>query len=249
MKMSMGKTLFIVLICVVSLSFMVGCGGKEFAPKSPYAFWYYHKELPEADRAVEAARKAGKDKECPKEFNAAAQLRDKAYETYAACRTDEAIKMALEATSKANALCPRVAAPAPAPAPKAAPAPAPPAPKSKACIVFEETALFDFDKSDLKPEGKEQIKKYREEARAELSSCEKVIITGHTDNVGDADYNIKLSLKRAEAVRDYLISLGADPKKMQVSGEGMNKPIADNSTKEGRAKNRRVEVEVTGSGK
>lgn len=242
---SVVRKLLIVLVGVISLSLMFGCAGKEFAPKSPYAYWYYHKELPEADRAVEAARTAGKDKECPKEFNAAAQLRDKAYETYAACRTEEAIKMALEATSKAKALCPRVAAPAPAPAPKAAP----PAPKSKACIVFEETALFDFDKSDLKPEGKEQIKKYREEARAELSSCEKVIITGHTDNVGDADYNMKLSLKRAEAVRDYLISLGADSKKMQVSGEGMNKPIADNSTKEGRAKNRRVEVEVTGSQK
>jgi OOP family OmpA-OmpF porin len=82
-----------------------------------------------------------------------------------------------------------------------------------------------------------------------MSRADKVLISGHTDNVGDPDYNMKLSLKRAEAVRDYLISLGADPKKLQVIGEGMNRPIADNSTKEGRAKNRRVEVEVIGLGK
>jgi len=82
-----------------------------------------------------------------------------------------------------------------------------------------------------------------------MSRADKVKISGHTDNVGDSNYNMKLSLRRAEAVRDYLISLGLDPKKVEVIGEGMTKPIADNSTKEGRAKNRRVEVEVIGLGK
>jgi outer membrane protein OmpA-like peptidoglycan-associated protein len=53
----------------------------------------------------------------------------------------------------------------------------------------------------------------------------------------------------ADAVRDYLVSIGVDPAKIEVSGEGMTRPIADNSSKEGRAKNRRVEVEVTGLGK
>ena len=79
-----------------------------------------------------------------------------------------------------------------------------------------------------------------------MSHAGKVIITGHTDNVGKPDYNLKLSLQRAEAVRDYLISLGADPQKFQVSGAGETKPIADNSTEDGRANNRRVEVEVIG---
>ena len=55
-----------------------------------------------------------------------------------------------------------------------------------------------------------------------------------------------LSKQRAEAVRDYLMSLGADPAKFQVGGGGENNPIADNTTDEGRAKNRRVEVEVVG---
>jgi len=127
--------------------------------------------------------------------------------------------------------------------------PPPPKPAPPKVMVFEEAALFDFDKADLKPEGKEQLKAYREKAQADLSRADKVRITGYTDNTGTADYNTKLSLQRAEAVRDYLISIGVDPKKMEVSGAGETKPIADNTTKEGREKNRRVEIEVTGLGK
>jgi len=76
-----------------------------------------------------------------------------------------------------------------------------------------------------------------------------VMITGYTDNVGRTDSNSALSQQRAAAVRDHLISLGADPQKFQVSGAGEANPIADNSTEEGRAKNRRVEVAVVGSQK
>jgi OOP family OmpA-OmpF porin len=119
-------------------------------------------------------------------------------------------------------------------------------PLQKKTMVFDAVALFDFDKAELKPEGKDQIKKYREDAKAEFSRADKIVITGHTDNVGTADYNMKLSLQRAEAVRDYLVGLGADPAKMEVKGEGMANPIADNSTKEGRAQNRRVEVDIFG---
>jgi len=119
-------------------------------------------------------------------------------------------------------------------------------PLSKKTMVFDAVALFDVDKADLKDEGKEQIKKYREDAQAELSRADKITITGHTDNTGSADYNMKLSLRRAEAVRDHLVGLGIDPNKLEVKGEGMSNPIADNSTEQGRAKNRRVEVEIIG---
>ncbi len=124
-----------------------------------------------------------------------------------------------------------------------------PAPTAPKVMVFEEAALFDFDKADLKPEGKEQIKAYREKAQAELSRADKIIITGYTDNTGAPDYNTKLSQQRAEAVRAYLISIGVDLNKIVATGAGDTKPIADNSTKEGRAKNRRVEIAVTGLGK
>ena len=121
-------------------------------------------------------------------------------------------------------------------------APPPPSPKT----IFFDAALFDFAKANLKPEGKEKIKAYREQAMAELSRADKVKITGYTDSVGSSAYNKKLSLKRAEAVRDYLVSLGVDANKLEVAGEGMANPVADNKTAGGRAKNRRVEVEVAG---
>jgi OOP family OmpA-OmpF porin len=137
-------------------------------------------------------------------------------------------------------------APPTEPAPPAQPAEPAPSPK---VVTFSQAALFDFNKWDLKPEGKAQLKRYREQTVAEMSRADRVKVTGHTDNVGSAAYNKKLSLKRAQTVRAYLVSLGVDPGKFEVSGEGMDKPVADNSTKEGRAKNRRVEVEVIGLGK
>jgi OOP family OmpA-OmpF porin len=146
-----------------------------------------------------------------------------------------------------------VAAPAPAPVARPAPAPAvAPAlvatPKSKV-MVFHEAALFDFDKAVLTPKGQEAIRKYREEARAEMNTASLVKITGHTDSTGAAEYNQKLSLQRAQAVRDYLVKLGGNASIMEVAGVGEAKPIADNKTAAGRAQNRRVEVEVVGTAK
>jgi OOP family OmpA-OmpF porin len=89
----------------------------------------YHKELPAAQRAIDDARSAGRDKECPAEFQAAEKLKNEAYSLYDACRTNEAIAKANEAIASANSLCPKVAQaprPAPSPAPVATPAPAAP---------------------------------------------------------------------------------------------------------------------------
>ena len=121
--------------------------------------------------------------------------------------------------------------------------------QSAKAMIFYDAALFEFGKAALTPAGQEKIKEYREQAKDELAGAETVRITGYTDNVGEPDFNATLSLQRAEAVRDALIGLGADPKKFQVSGAGETKPIADNGTEEGRAQNRRVEVEVLGAGK
>lgn len=121
MTLRLANRLFAVGL-VLLLGAFSGCAGREFAPKK--SVWYYHKELPAADRAVEAARAAGKDKECPEEFAAAEKMKNDAYETYWACRTEEGIAKANEAAARANALCPaKVEAPKPVPvvAPLAAP--------------------------------------------------------------------------------------------------------------------------------
>lgn len=104
------KRVLMVLIALLSLSFLIGCAGRIYAPKEGSAIWYYHPELPAADKAVEDARKAGKDSQCPEEFNAANDLKEKAYHTYWACHTQEGIDMANEATAMARALCPPPAA-------------------------------------------------------------------------------------------------------------------------------------------
>ncbi|HSW22613.1 MAG TPA: OmpA family protein [Burkholderiaceae bacterium] len=129
------------------------------------------------------------------------------------------------------------------------PAPQAAAPKAPTVMKFDEAALFDFDKADLKNEGKEQLNAYREKAKADLSSAEKVKIVGYTDNTGTAERNSKLSQQRAEVVRDYLVTIGVDAKKLEAVGAADANPIADNGTKEGQAKNRRVEIEVTWLGK
>lgn len=77
----------VIVIALISIGSMFACAGREFAPKDPYMYWYYPKELPDADRALEAARQNGKDKACPKEFEEAKARVDRAYEEYMACKT------------------------------------------------------------------------------------------------------------------------------------------------------------------
>lgn len=141
------------------------------------------------------------------------------------------------------------------PAPKVAaapPPPPPPAPKpapKPVIMIFAGAALFATNKADLTPAGQKRIQDYRQEARAIIDSATSVKITGHTDSTGSAEYNQELSVRRAEAVRDYLVKLGGKPSIMQVVGMGASKPIGDNKTAAGRTENRRVEVEATGVGK
>lgn len=97
--------LFVVVLIIFSLSLMLACAGREFAPKDPYPYWYYPKELPEADRAVGQAARAGKDRECPDEFNAVKKMEEDSYETYVACRDKEAVEMANKTAAKAKGLC------------------------------------------------------------------------------------------------------------------------------------------------
>ncbi len=109
-------------------------------------------------------------------------------------------------------------------------------------IVIPEAALFAFDSAELTDEGKTAIEEYRKELRPEIAEAYAGIIIGHTDSTGSADYNLGLSKRRAEAVKDYLVSTGVEADKLRVVGRGEEDPIASNDTAEGRAQNRRVEI-------
>ncbi len=102
---------------LVLLSFLVGCAGLQYNPTKNGRFMFYPREFPAAERAVEAARQAGKDRECPDAFRAAEKKLNDAYATYDACHTKEGIAMAIEAANMANAPCPQKAAAPPPPAP------------------------------------------------------------------------------------------------------------------------------------
>ena len=74
-----------------------------------------------------------------------------------------------------------------------------------------------------------------------------IIAVGHTDAVGTDGYNQKLSIRRSEAVKAYLVGKGIEKNRVYTEGKGEKQPVADNKTSEGRAKNRRVEIEVVGT--
>jgi outer membrane protein OmpA-like peptidoglycan-associated protein len=113
-------------------------------------------------------------------------------------------------------------------------------------MKFPSVTLFERRSAELTEQGKQLIEKNREQARDLLTRAAYVEIIGHTDDVGDDEYNLELSKQRAEAVRDYLVETGADASKIVALGAGEKQPIASNTTEEGRAKNRRVEVRVLG---
>jgi adhesin transport system outer membrane protein len=108
-------------------------------------------------------------------------------------------------------------------------------------------ALFDFDRFDLKPEGRRALDDLYE--RVKGADVELVLVVGHTDSMGSDAYNQRLSLRRANSVRDYLVGKGMASSRIRTDGRGESQPIADNSTEAGRARNRRVEVQINERGR
>ncbi len=147
---------------------------------------------------------------------------------------------------------PVVAPPPPAPPPPPPPPP-PPAPQVQK-ITLASKALFDFDKAVLKPEGKAAIDSEIISKLSGVQKLELVLVTGHTDPIGTQAYNQKLSERRADAVRDYLVSKGVPKDKIETLGMGKTQPIPGVVCNQKNFKEkvacfaplRRVEVEVKG---
>ena len=112
-------------------------------------------------------------------------------------------------------------------------------------VSFSADAFFDFDKATLKPEGKEKLDDLA--SKLQGINLEVIIAVGHTDSVGTDAYNDKLSMRRANAVKDYLQGKGIEAGRIYTEGKGEKQPVESNKTSAGRAKNRRVEIEVVGT--
>jgi outer membrane protein OmpA-like peptidoglycan-associated protein len=213
---------FALLIPVLSLLFLIGCAGRQFAPK--YAVWYYPPELVQADRAIMDAKKAGKNKTCPVEFNEAKDMKKKAYEVYLACNTKEGIALAQKATKMAKALCPAH-------------------PKKPEKVIDRMTIMinFDFDKSNIREADRDELEKGLKFIKKYPHA--KIRLEGHTDSIGTEKYNHDLSHRRAASTKKYFVDEGKiEAKRISTIGYGESKPVASNKTPEGRAKNRRVEI-------
>ncbi|HEY8119181.1 MAG TPA: OmpA family protein [Methylophilaceae bacterium] len=145
-----------------------------------------------------------------------------------------------------------MAAPEPTPEPMAAPEPAPVGPAAPAFekITLASEVLFGFDKDVLKDEGKERLNNDVVEKMKAHPEVELVLITGHTDRIGDAGYNQKLSERRANAVKKYLVSQGIEENRLHAVGKGETEPVVDCKGIHGKKAieclqpNRRVVVEI-----
>jgi len=245
------KRVLIIIIALFSMSLLIGCAGMERARKDRPGYLYYPSALVKADQALDEARAAGKDRECPAEFNAAKDMVDKAYEIYMACRDKDAIAMANDAIGKIKALCPPKPVvekkPEPKPEPPAPTPPPPPLVVEPVKITLEDIH-FDFDEATLTKVALDildsNIKTLKENQGVNVQ------IEGHTCAHGSEDYNTALGERRANAVKEYLANQGISADRMTTISYGETRlampeiPTPKNKDSKEAKTNRRVHFEV-----
>lgn len=114
-------------------------------------------------------------------------------------------------------------------------------------VVLNADTFFDFDKDTLKPEGRQVLDQVA--SQVDTLNLETLIAVGHTDSIGSEQYNQGLSERRANSVKTYLVGKGIPADRIYTEGKGESSPVASNATREGRAQNRRVEIEIVGTRK
>lgn len=198
-------------------------------------------DVAQTEAAIAKAKSSAGAKNCPEKIGMAESLAKQGMETYWACRDGAAKDLWAKARDMAKEVeaCKPAAKPAPA-APEAKPA-APTPPPARQPISFH-SVTFDFNKADLKPAAKAELDK----AAQIMKDNPDVLLElqGNTDNVGSAKYNKALGHKRANAVFKYLTGKGIKADRLKEVSYGMEKPVAPNSTEEGRAQNRRVDLVI-----
>ena len=243
----MKKSFFLLMVMIMFLFLGTSCTTSHFGV--PDRASGVPTEFDQTETAIAQAEQSSGAKYCPDKIARAKELANKAAETYWACRTDEAMDLLAEARKLAKEAegCrppsptpPPPPKPVPPPPPKPAPPP-PPAPKVIDKMILQ--VLFDFDKSILTEADLKELQKAV--AFVKKYPGAKIRLDGYTDSIGTDAYNIKLSERRATAVKDYLIKeAGVSSSKITAVGHGEADPVADNKTAEGRAKNRRVEISI-----
>lgn len=109
-------------------------------------------------------------------------------------------------------------------------------------VKFDSGILFDFNKSNLKDAARTNITNLA--ASMKNNPQTNILVVGHTDDVGSDSYNMSLSERRAQAVKDFAVANGVSSSRINISGKGESEPIADNTTEAGRSQNRRVEIVI-----
>lgn len=237
MQTRTAQRLLMLLTSVLSMGMMFGCANYEVnTRRGDIPGHYIRTEMQQADRAVESARSAGKDKLCPVEFKAAEDAKNNAYDVFRACHTEEGAALAKKATTLANALCPVVPVAAtqfqpkaadpvivmvsePAVEEKVAAIVAEPKIEEKVVVLAFEDIHFDFNKSTLTKEAQVLLKRNMQILKANPKA--QVRIAGYTSASGTEEYNQALSERRADAVKDYLVKEGVvTPDRLSEIGYG-----------------------------
>ena len=245
-------------MALVSMGAMAGCAHYEpNSGRGNVPGYYIRSEMQQSDRAVEAARQAGKDKTCPAEFKSAEDAKNNAYDVFRACHTEEGAALAKQATSKAEAPCPPQAAktevikplgqpaelkPEPAEAPLAVIPAAEPAPdKMKYCVSLG--IEYDINKADIRPQYHDEVAKVGDFMKKYPTTT--AVIEGYADSVGNAADNQKLSQQRADGVVQYLEdNFGIAAARLSAKGYGEARPVADNASNAGRQENRHINAVI-----
>jgi OOP family OmpA-OmpF porin len=235
--------IFSFLVAAAATGTIFGCAHYEVnTGRGNIPGYYIRSEMQESDRAVEAARQAGKDKLCPAEFKAAEDAEKHAYDVFRACHTEEGVALANQATAMANALCPPQTGMKEEEAPLVEVPAAEPAPgRSKYCISLN--IEFDIDKADIRQQYHDEVGRVGDFMKKHPETT--AVIEGNTDEVGSDEYNMKLSQRRAESVVNYLVNeFGIDRSRLSAKGYGKSRPIASNGTDAGKQKNRRIDAVI-----